>query len=161
MLFRSLNDSTSNFYKNRKLYSIDLATKTPKQWVANFDENINETEWTIDGLYFGAYQKTKIKLYLASNSDGKFKEISTNFDFISSPSFSKDGKKIAFLGRNNDDLFEIQVGNLSDLKFTTLTNMNAQISNWQTAQSEVIKWKSKDGTEIEGILHKQIGRAHV
>ena len=149
-----LNDTTSNFYKNEKIYSIDLTSKTSKQWIDDFDENINETEWTNEGLYFVASQKTSLKLFLSTNPIAKFKEIQTDFNFISSPSFSKDGKKIAFLGRNNDNLFEVQIGNLSDLKFTSLTNMNAQISNWQTAQSEVIKWKSKDGTEIEGILHK-------
>lgn len=149
----NLSDTISNYYKNEKIFSIDITTKAKKQWIANFDENINSTKWTKDGIYFGAFQKTKMKLFLANNADN-FKEIDTKFDFISNPSFSLDEKKIAFLGRNNDNLFEIQTGDLSDLKFTTLSRMNDQIRSWQTADSEVIRWRSKDGNEIEGILHK-------
>ena len=150
----SLNDIISNYYKNSKTFSIDLETKSPKQWLADFDENINIVEWANEGLYFTASQKTKAKLFLAENPTGKFKEIQTKFELINNPSFSKDAKQVAFLGRSYDELFEVQTGEMSDLKFTTLTNMNAQIKNWQTANSEVIKWKSRDGAEIEGVLHK-------
>ena len=150
----ALNDTISNFYKNPKTFSIDLITKSPKEWIKDFDEDINVVDWTIEGLYFTASQKTKAKLFLADNSSGKVKEIQAKFDLIGSPSFSKDGKQIALLGRNYDNLFEVQMGEMIDLKFTTLTNMNAQITNWQTANSEIIKWKSKDGNEIEGVLHK-------
>ena len=32
--------------------------------------------------------------------------------------------------------------------------MSKQIAGWKTAVSEVIRWKSKDSAEIEGVLHK-------
>jgi dipeptidyl aminopeptidase/acylaminoacyl peptidase len=32
--------------------------------------------------------------------------------------------------------------------------MSQQIASWKTALSEVISWKSQDGVEIEGVLHK-------
>jgi dipeptidyl aminopeptidase/acylaminoacyl peptidase len=35
-----------------------------------------------------------------------------------------------------------------------LTNFNDQIAGWKTTNSEVISWASRDGAEIEGILHK-------
>ncbi|MEQ8810092.1 MAG: prolyl oligopeptidase family serine peptidase [Imperialibacter sp.] len=35
-----------------------------------------------------------------------------------------------------------------------LTNFSGQLSDWATADSEVISWKSKDGATIEGILSK-------
>lgn len=150
----SLNDTTSNYYKNPKTFSIDLVSKKTKQWVSDFDEDINILEWTNEGMYFTASQRTKMKLFLADNITGKVKEIQAKFDLIASPSFSKDAKQVAFLGRNYDSLFDIQIGEIADLKFTAITNMNAQIAGWQTASSEVIKWKSKDGAEIEGVLHK-------
>jgi dipeptidyl aminopeptidase/acylaminoacyl peptidase len=39
-------------------------------------------------------------------------------------------------------------------KNVQITDMNNQIETWNTPVSEIVKWKSKDGTEIEGVLHK-------
>ena len=45
-----------------------------------------------------------------------------------------------------------------------LTDTGAQVRGWAPSTREVISWKSRDGTEIEGVLHKpagfQPGRRH-
>lgn len=35
-----------------------------------------------------------------------------------------------------------------------VTNFSGQIKDWKVSDSEVISWASKDGTTIEGVLHK-------
>nr|HPH21564.1 prolyl oligopeptidase family serine peptidase [Haliscomenobacter sp.] len=51
-------------------------------------------------------------------------------------------------------LSEIFKTPLLTFKPVQITNMSKQIATWKTAVSEVISWKSKDGAEIEGVLHK-------
>ena len=59
----------------------------------------------------------------------------------------------AFSARKYDGLSEIG-------KFTQdggskiLTDFTKQIAHWNTPINEIIRWKSKDGTEIEGVLIK-------
>ena len=37
-----------------------------------------------------------------------------------------------------------------------MSNTGAQIAAWPKHTREVIRWKSQDGTEIEGVLHKPV-----
>ena len=38
----------------------------------------------------------------------------------------------------------------------SLTEHNSWLKNYSLAQSEIVKWKSKDGTEVEGVLTKPV-----
>jgi dipeptidyl aminopeptidase/acylaminoacyl peptidase len=71
-----------------------------------------------------------------------------------SASFSKDGSKVAFVAQTPTTLDEVYTSAVAAYKPVALTEMNKQIAGWQVGTSEVIAWKSQDGAEIEGILHK-------
>jgi dipeptidyl aminopeptidase/acylaminoacyl peptidase len=73
-------------------------------------------------------------------------------DFVGSVSFSYDGKQKAFTARTPSSLSEVFM--TINGKNVQITDMNKQIETWNTPVSEIVKWKSKDGTEIEGVLHK-------
>ena len=48
----------------------------------------------------------------------------------------------------------------SNLKFTqpvALTSHNRWLSDYALAETEIVKWKSKDGMEVEGLLTKPVG----
>ena len=69
-------------------------------------------------------------------------------------SFDNKGKKIAFTHNGTDHFSDIFISkvNSSASRFTRLTDINPQTSHWQLPSVEIVKWKAKDGTEIEGIL---------
>jgi hypothetical protein len=52
---------------------------------------------------------------------------------------------------------EIYVCECSYSSPTEITDHNGWLKDYSLAQSEVVKWKSKDGTEIEGVLTKPVG----
>ncbi|MFT4030811.1 MAG: S9 family peptidase [Siphonobacter sp.] len=147
-------DSTSNYYKNGKWFVYELATGKSQRVLSDFDENISPVKWTNDGVFFGASQKTNRFLFLASPSNWKWKSLLTTPEFITGVSFSTDGKTLAFAASSANQLAEIYRMSLTDNKPLKLTSQTSQIANWPTAQSEVISWKSQDGTIIEGVLHK-------
>lgn len=148
-------DSTSYFYKNNRLFRLNLADKSSTQWAKDFDENIGNVEWTVQGVFFTASQRTKRQLFRLDPTTGKIQAVAGLPELFGGFSFSQDGKQIAFSASSGTTLSEIYtatVGNV--LQPQQLTNMTEQIKGWKTAQSEVIRWKSKDGAEIEGVLHK-------
>ncbi|WP_373523702.1 alpha/beta hydrolase family protein, partial [Aquiflexum sp.] len=69
--------------------------------------------------------------------------------------FSKNGEKMALNARNGNQLNEIWMANNTQKPaLRNLSQMSKQIANWKVAQSELMVWRSVDGTLIEGVLHK-------
>ncbi len=64
---------------------------------------------------------------------------------------------IAFNGLSSNSLKELYFGrpkNNTEYELTKLTNYNEQTTNWDFGTIETIKWKSKDGLEIQGLIRK-------
>ena len=150
----SLDDSTSNYYKNSKLFRIDLDGSNQVQLAANFDENIRGIEWNNQGIYGVAWSKTDRHLIRIDPVTGAHSSNAFQDKRVWSISFDKSGQQMAMIASGNDDLAELYItdGNLS--KTEKLTDISGQISNWLTAQGEMVEWKSKDGATIEGALLK-------
>jgi dipeptidyl aminopeptidase/acylaminoacyl peptidase len=148
----NLNDTASNFYTNSKLYSINIESKATRQLAKNLDEDLGGFIWRPHAIFSSIWNKTNRLIYKIDPATGDHSVFKNTPEQIFNLSFSKDGKIVAFTGRNGNQLTEVFLS--SDGKLVQLTDMTSQIKNWKTAQSEVISWKSKDGAIIEGVLHK-------
>ncbi len=148
-----LNDTVSNFYTNSKLFAIHTVSKTMRQLAKSLDEDLRGFTWESSGIYSSVWNKTKRPLYRIDPATGNYSVVKTSPEQILGLSFSKNGQQVAFAGRNGDQLTEVFIANVNG-ETKKITDMTAQVSDWKVAQSEVISWKSKDGTTIEGILHK-------
>jgi dipeptidyl aminopeptidase/acylaminoacyl peptidase len=149
-----LNDTTSNFYKNDKLFRIKLDGSENTQLAKSFDENLGSLVWNPQGIFGIAYQKTVRRIFFIDPDNGKFKPIFTSPARIYGMSFTGDGEVVAFSGAEDNSLTEIYTSPIKAIAQKKLTNFTEQLSGWATADSEVISWKSKDGATIEGILSK-------
>jgi dipeptidyl aminopeptidase/acylaminoacyl peptidase len=88
--------------------------------------------------------------------DGAVKEIYGDPPRIYGFTVTDDGRKMAFSGEKDDGLMEVYLLDLAQRIPLKLTSSTDQIKNWKYSDSEVISWESKDGTTIEGILHKPL-----
>ena len=150
----SLDDSTSNFYLNSKLFSINIDGFGSRQLAKDFDENISQLQWNKNGIFGVAWQKTNRPIIKIDPKSGNTTMLITDPKRIWSYSFSNDGKKLAYTGVNDNDLTEVYISDYPLKTFRHITESTKQIQNWLIAKSEIISWKSEDGTIIEGILHK-------
>jgi dipeptidyl aminopeptidase/acylaminoacyl peptidase len=149
----SLSDSTSFFYKNNRLFIYDMATKASLEIAQDIDENKFIGDWNTHGLFVGALEKTKQKMYSVDPQTGKSTALAIPLDLVGGVSFSRNTDNMVVSGRNYADLNEIYLWKFNQ-PLKKLTNNSAQITGWNTPVNEVISWKSKDGAEIEGILLK-------
>ncbi|HZY80454.1 MAG TPA: S9 family peptidase [Cyclobacteriaceae bacterium] len=150
----NVSDTTSNFYTNSKLFVLNLDSKSSRQIAKDFDEDLGGFVWRPTGIYASVWNKTKRPLYKIDPRTGSHSVLLTNPEQIYGIAFSKAGDKMAFVGRNANQLNELFVSTVTSPKPQQLTDLTSQITNWKVAQSEVISWKSKDGATIEGVLHK-------
>jgi dipeptidyl aminopeptidase/acylaminoacyl peptidase len=148
-----LQDTTSNFYKNNNVFIYNLEDGKSEAVGTNFDENISIQDWNLLGIYFTASQRTQTHLFRMDPNGKQWTRVPSMPNQIGSVSFSKDGNTMAFTATHQDDLSEVYTTALSGINPKSITNFNQQINNWKTSDSKVVTWKSKDGAEIEGVVH--------
>ena len=71
---------------------------------------------------------------------------------------------MAFVGSSPTDFPDVYVAPIATMAAKKVSDTGAQIASWPKHLREVIRWKSQDGAEIEGVLHKpadfQAGRRY-
>lgn len=142
------------------LYRLSLTDRSVSNLSASFDESVKDFHWSSDGknLFFIAPQGAVSQLFRASTTGGPVQQISNGQNILTQLSLSRDGRRCSFLLQNATQPPEVYVSPLNEWKPQRLSDVATQYTQeWAKLQSEIIRWKSFDGLEIEGILHKPAG----
>ncbi|HLX65750.1 MAG TPA: hypothetical protein VKR41_02105, partial [Puia sp.] len=94
-----LTDTTSNYYKNNRLFITPISAPTPHEIAAGFDENKSVQDWNPKGIFFIALQHTRSALFHLDPATGEVNPVTTASDVIYNATFSKDGSQMAWSGR--------------------------------------------------------------
>ena len=148
------SDTVSHFFTNTKAYAINLASKASRPLAATLDEDVGGLTWRPTGIFVVVQQKTKRSLFRIDPGTGNHSLVNGLPEQVGSISFSKTGEQLAMTARNGDQLNEVFLSSTSSLSPKKISDMATQIMDWKVGTSEVIGWKSKDGTMIEGVLSK-------
>lgn len=152
----AVTDTSSNYYMNNRYFRINIDGTDILELAKDFDENLSGLKWTEEGIYATAYQKTVRPLFLMDPENGGVSQVIGRPARIYGFTISDDGSKMAFAGNEDDGLREIFLLDLKINDPASITSYTDQITDWKYSDSEVISWESKDGTIIEGILHKPL-----
>jgi dipeptidyl aminopeptidase/acylaminoacyl peptidase len=116
--------------------------------------------WSPDGrtIYFVSQVGTTSQLFSAPATGGEPRAISSITGVISQATFSKDGSVAAFTKSDIQHPADVYVTrSLSSFAPVQLTNHNPEVAGFELGRGELIRWKSKDGIEIEGLVLYPIG----
>jgi dipeptidyl aminopeptidase/acylaminoacyl peptidase len=152
------------FYANTHIGLVDVAAVLAKpasvpadvrDLTKNFDEDPQPIDWASNGLYFGATQRMTVRLFRLQTAAGQVQPLSTQDALIiDEASVTPDGAFLAFTADDATHLTELYVSGTREFAPRKLTDLTAQVRGWKLGSVEVVSWKSKDGTLIEGVLHK-------
>ena len=120
----------------------------------NLDREPWVVSWTKTGLFVTYWNESKSVL-AKLNEKGNFDVI--NLRGLSIQHFLEFDEKgnFSFTAYSNNKLEEIYFAkNAEKLEIERITNINDVYTDWDFGKVESIRWKSRDGTEIEGILRK-------
>ena len=146
------------YYINGEIAKIPAAGGPITVLTLTFDESPYLLDWVKSGLVFMAGERAFFKLYLLDPANGNFRKINDRPENIAyEASFADDGKTLAFAGFDRTTLTEIYRTTLDSWNPQAVSKMTEQVAGWKTGTREVIEWKSKDGTPIEGVLWKPDG----
>ena len=146
------------FYANSKIAVVPATGGTPKVVSGDFDEDTRLLDWSSGGIYFGAAKKTASQLYRLDPASGSVVQVTHPDDLVAQGfSFSKDFGTVAYRGAMPNTRGEIYVAATSTGEpATQVTHLVDKMKQFTIAQREVVRWKSGDGTTIEGVMIKPV-----
>lgn len=172
-LLISRNERDNFYYTQNDLWILDIdkwqsllvkkeLTDKLVKITGSLDRTPIRNYWMKEGIFCSHVDGTKADIVHISETgkittldlEGYSTSLSNTFDI------SKSGR-LCFLGYNSSKVGELYLSQnvitSSKLELLQVTNIGKQIQNWQFGNVETIRWSSKDGMEIEGVLRKPDG----
>jgi dipeptidyl aminopeptidase/acylaminoacyl peptidase len=154
------------YFENSVIGVVSPGVASVKPLTLAFDEDPNLIDWTSAGIMFSSSQRTWSYLFTLDPATSAVTRHAARDAWIGSGfSLTPEGKRVAFIGSGPADFPDVYIGEVAALPAAkNVSNTGAQVAAWPKHTREVIRWKSQDGAEIEGVLHKpadfQAGRRH-
>jgi dipeptidyl aminopeptidase/acylaminoacyl peptidase len=153
--FTSAMGRTGSAAYNSRIAVVDAAGGAPRSLTDAFDENPSPIEWNGGGIWFWAFQKTASHLFRLDPASGHIARVSQPDPLMMGfPTLTTDGRRLAWTMATPTLMSEVYVSDVADFAPRRLTDFTREAADLKLATREVISWKSKDGTEIEGVLIK-------
>ena len=152
--FMTIEKGKPSFPANIEIAVIPSNGGAPTTLTADFDESARLIDWGPDGIYFGVFQLESAVFRLNPSSRKRERINPPGSIGFSGVSFSRDHRRAGGLAVRPNLLAEVCVSAVDRFSPAYLTDLNAQRQGFKFATREAIRWKSTDGTEVEGILIK-------
>ena len=166
IVFQSAMAEPFYFFANSALAVVAAGGGSPRSLTADFDENPSLLAWTSVGIYFSASQRTSGALFRLDPGTRRITPYHPREDGIGqSFAVTPDGRTTAFVASGPRAFPDVHVATVAEpLASVKLSDLGAQVTSWPAHTRELVRWKSQDGAEIEGVLHKpadfQAGRRY-
>ena len=145
--------------RNAHIVTMDIASrKFTDHALASFDVSPGQLRWSADGkhLWFTASDRVWQSLYDYSIETRIYTQ-TTRDVVVGSVSPSRDGSRMAFVFDTPRWPTEVYVQDANQPTPKRITNTNSWLADVAVGESEVVTWKSKDGSTVEGVLLKPVG----
>lgn len=131
----------------------------PKVMSLSLDAQPSVIGWTPDGAKIVFYESkgTGTAIYEANVANGTIAEIKYSNSVISGVSMAKDGSAYSFVIQSSEKPPEVCLIHRGEEKLTQISRINTELTKMPFGKTEVIKWKSTDGRDIEGLLTYPVG----
>lgn len=150
-------EGEDSYYANAVAMVRAIAGGAERRVSGNVDEMAQLVAWTGEGILFLARKKTAMGVYLADPAGAGARELRLEEGWmLTQVSVSADWRMAAFVGASRGENYEVRVSPTTQWAPRTLTKLREQWNGFRPARRETVRWKSKDGAEIEGVLLKPV-----
>lgn len=131
----------------------------PRELIADPDSSAEQIQWARDGaaIYFHAGHHTTAQIYKIGVAGGVPQAITRDEAVIESFSISASGDRIAFTRSDLEHAPDLYVSTFPQVDAQRITDHNPQVRELELGKSELVRWRGKDGLEVEGILTYPVG----
>ncbi len=132
----------------------------PRSVAPNFLYQPGPATWSADGqtLFFASPTRTTTQVYSVPVAGGEPKALTQVRGVMSSPTMSADRRTLAFTFGTVQQPNDVYVAPVSAaIEPRRLTNHHPDLAQIALGTSETVRWKSRDGMEVEGVLVYPVG----
>ncbi len=146
-------------YGQNCLYIIPAEGGSATGLTSDLDRNINPPIWSPDGetIYFVAIDGVRLHLHSIPKNGGEIRQITHGDCVIGGISIADDGDTFLCAYNAPDMPGDLWVGSIRTGELKQITELNPQMAGFGLGETRVIRWKSADGLEIEGLLCLPVG----
>jgi len=150
----SVSDIPARWATNNLIHIIPASGGAPKILASSFDGQPNIGGWSPDGkrIYFSEAKGTGTRLYTVDVAANKIAQINETDEVISGVSVNRTGTMMTFVRQNSETPPEVFVSGVDKFAPVQISRANSDAPKMPLGKTEVVKWRSKDGREIEGLL---------
>jgi dipeptidyl aminopeptidase/acylaminoacyl peptidase/CubicO group peptidase (beta-lactamase class C family) len=132
---------------------------TARALPASYDHQPGLIGWSADGsrIYFAESRGTVSRVYSVHVSSGEIEELNQGNDVIRTIELNRTRTMFGFTLESLHQPPEAFVSGVERLKPVPVSGANAELPRPPLGKVEVVRWKSRDGLEIEGILTYPVG----
>jgi dipeptidyl aminopeptidase/acylaminoacyl peptidase len=153
--FESAMQEPFYYHSNTLIATVPAAGGAPTALSRAFDEDPSLIAWGPDGIYFAASARTWAYAYRLDPASQAVTRLGPASTSVSSAfSFTRDFSRAAFLRADARAMADVHVAPTATMEAKKVTDFGAQLADWELGTREIVTWKSTDGAEIEGVLHK-------
>jgi dipeptidyl aminopeptidase/acylaminoacyl peptidase len=146
------------YYTNGYVAVVPRSGGAPVNLTASFDEDPSLLDWGPSGIWLAAGQKTEAGLLRLDPETRAVSRVPLDTTPIAFGfTFDRGFERVAYVGSSATALPEACLASTAGGAVTRLSRLSEQLTGWTLGTSEVISWKSRDGTPIEGVLRKPAG----
>jgi len=142
--------------RNTKIFLMEIDSKKSRLLSEGFEGSIRNITWTPDSkfLYFNAQQKTNSNLYKIDVSNGECRQITQITGTMQVNGFSLDRSKFLYTFSDYKTPADLYLDSTIQSNPQRLTDVNPWFEKEiLKASMKLVQWQSKNGFEIEGLLH--------
>jgi dipeptidyl aminopeptidase/acylaminoacyl peptidase len=136
------------------LYVISSEGGEPRKLAETPDRSFNIISWSGDGkeIYVGESDRTVNRVFAVPFDGSKPKIVTSGDGNFSGVSFDAKANTMSFVYQTPEGSPEVHSASVKNFQPRKLTRVNVDVPKLPMGKTEVIRWKSKDGKEIEGLL---------
>jgi dipeptidyl aminopeptidase/acylaminoacyl peptidase len=141
------------------LYLVAAAGGAPRRAAPEFDAGVQDFAWGPDArdVYFTSTLRVRMQVFRVPAAGGPVVPITSGDRVHSGFSLSRDGSRVALAVQDPLTPPEVHVSPTAAYNPTRLTRTNPELDSLALGPMEVVRWTSKDGMEIEGLLLLPVG----
>jgi dipeptidyl aminopeptidase/acylaminoacyl peptidase len=151
---------SQNYFEARHIGIVHSGGGHVRYVTENFEGDVfrggDEFWWSSDDseLIFGAGAGTRDYVFSINLKDETSQRLLANLHGPSSFSITPDGRHAAFVKSSNSRPPEIYIAELGGMgvQERELSDVTPQVSDFPAIPTRTLRWKSKDGLEVEGVL---------
>jgi dipeptidyl aminopeptidase/acylaminoacyl peptidase len=149
-----VSDDPPRWAGYRRMALIPMGGGPVKLLAETFDAQPNVIDWSADGkkIYFAETRGTVSRIYSLDVDSNAIVELNKGNEVIGGPSLNRSQTIIGFTLQTNDKAPEAYVSQIANFSPVQVSRVNADLPKLPLGKTELIKWKSSDGLEVEGLL---------